>query len=90
MYYEMIELQSLSFNRKYWTISKADAWLKKKNIVPLKPGYTSSNFIQYRIRMPQKYDLFRRKKTSKGVVLTFGIKKCKGKKCPCSAAIGML
>jgi hypothetical protein len=45
-------IQSVHFNKKYWTKSSSNKWLESKNIKPIKSAHVTENEIQYRVQDP--------------------------------------
>lgn len=78
----MSMIQSILFDKriktksggKKWTVTKAKTWLKKHNLVPIKPNDESTNFISFRLADPSRFKRIRFKTFSvqKGIKARIG------------------
>lgn len=64
-------IQSVIFDKSYWTIPESRQWLKAHRIKPLK-RHTTKRFYRYRIHEPSDFQRIRTKKTSDGLDLLIG------------------
>ena len=73
---QISETQAVIFFRPDWNVTKARRWLKKHNIVPLKPPDTKlfKRQIRFRITPPEQYKRFITKKLADNLHLIIGFK----------------
>ena len=67
------ELQSARFHKTKFTTQQARAYLKRKNIKPIKHVDITPYYYRYRITEPI-YDRYITKKISDGIEYVYGIK----------------
>jgi len=65
-------IQSVIFNKKYYTCTTARNWLKKKKLKPIKRVDKTDKYLRYRINSPSKYKSFTTKSTSDNLKLIIG------------------
>lgn len=65
-------VQSVLFDRKYWSGSKARTWLKNHNLTPIKRVHKTEAKLRYRIRNPKQFSGIRTKTVSKHIQLLVG------------------
>ncbi len=66
-------VQSIIFERKKWTITKAKKWLKDNDYISPKVDKTKK-FLRFRQRSPRGFKKFRTISLGKGIKLIFGLK----------------
>lgn len=65
-------IQSVLFDNNKWNKEKADKWLNKHNLKPIKEVHETKNKLRYRIREPDSAKRYRSKKiASKGITINF-------------------
>ena len=47
-------LQSIHFKKNIWDKKSSKEWIKRHNIIPMKPAHETENWIQYRISPPSR------------------------------------
>lgn len=67
-------IQSIIFNKEYWTQSEANNWLKKHNRHPIKAVHETKHFYRYRIKRPSGFKRYITKKLDNGIELIIGYK----------------
>lgn len=70
----MSNIQSVLFDKKYWSLPLARVWLYKHNLVPLKQAHITNKFIRYRIMDPKKFNRFRTIKIKNNIELIIGLR----------------
>jgi len=50
-----MSIQAIIFNKNYYTKRQCNQWLKRHNIVKLKPIHETLNYYRCRIQEPNKY-----------------------------------
>lgn len=68
----MSQIQSVLFDKNYWTLDEAKRWLRDNNLKPLKKEHTTKRFYRYRIRNPHEFSRIRTIKTHDGLDLLIG------------------
>ena len=48
-------IQAVIFNKHIYTKRQADSWLKRRNLIRVKPFHETLNYFRARIREPNKY-----------------------------------
>jgi hypothetical protein len=51
----MYVIQSILFDKNYWSKEKSKKWLNRKKLKPIKKPHETIRFIRYRIREPKDY-----------------------------------
>lgn len=67
-------IQSVLFKKELFTTAKARAYLKKRNLKPIKRVDITENYLRYRIRSPKGFKRFYSKEIQKGVSYIIGVK----------------
>lgn len=67
----MSDIQSIEFDKYFWTKNQAEEWLKNHKIIPMKVAHITKNYIRYRIEEPN-YRYYRVKDIGDGILLTLG------------------
>ncbi|HXS59230.1 MAG TPA: hypothetical protein VN703_00260 [Candidatus Sulfopaludibacter sp.] len=69
----MSQIQSIIFNKDYWTKSEARKWLLTHFFLPIKKVHETKNYYRYRIKDPNKFNYFitRRLKNNMELVIGF-------------------
>ncbi len=67
----MSEIQSIIFEKDMFTTKKANRWLKKNKISPIKKVHETKNYYRYRITEPD-FDYYITKQLSDGIKLVIG------------------
>jgi len=75
-------IQSVRFNKKYFTYNQACNWLKKYKIKPIKPVDETKNWYRFRIEEPDyKNYYYRTKVVEKGKLhFIIGFRRKRGRK----------
>ena len=68
-------IQSILFDRKYWTTEKARKWLLKHKLKAIAKVEFTDNFLRYRISDPEQYESFAVKKTESHLDIIIGFRK---------------
>lgn len=68
----MSEVQSVLFDKKYYTTQDARKWLADHNFVRMKHVDITKNKLRYRIQDPSYFRRFRIKKITKGIEFVIG------------------
>jgi len=68
------DIQSVIFDKKYYSCYTARKWLKKKNLKPIKRVDKTNKYLRYRINSPNKYKSFTTKSTNDNLKLIIGFK----------------
>jgi hypothetical protein len=61
----MSVIQSVIFDKNYWTIAEARLWLRLHRLTPLKREHTTKRFYRFRINNPMIFKRFITKKIIK-------------------------
>ena len=69
---QIINLQSILFDKKSWTKEKACKWLKDNNYEPIKDVHETKNKYRYRINYPY-FRKYRTIKNKQNISFVFGI-----------------
>jgi len=67
-------VQSVIFKKRYWSVTKVRAWLKKHGFVWDSKVDEKLNFIRFRQFDPSKYKKYQIKKITKTIELVIGFK----------------
>lgn len=72
--YIMSLIQSIIFNKQYWTIPESQKWLYDNNLKLLKGKMIdiTKNFYRFRIKDPKQFKYFRTKKLNNHIDLVLG------------------
>ena len=68
------EVQSVRFDRRYWTTAEARTWLKKHDFKALKRVHKTDKMLRYRIKDPELFKSFTTKNVKLFVQLIIGFK----------------
>jgi hypothetical protein len=68
----MSEVQSVLFEKKYWTLRSAADWLVRHNLWQIKKVHETKNFYRFRLHEPKNYKRIRILKTKKHLGLLIG------------------
>ena len=67
-------IQSVLFNKKYFTKEESKNWLVRHKLNPIKPVHETKNNYRYRLLDPKMFKYFRTRKISLGIDLVIGSK----------------
>ena len=67
-----LQLQSVIFKKKYWTPTKARAWLKNEGIKPIKKVHITDDYLRYRVK-EQKYENYITRDMGNNVKFIMGV-----------------
>lgn len=73
----MSGVQSILFERPYWTEARARAWLAKKDMHAHKKLHTTKNYLRFRQEDPELFDYFRTKQVTPTIKYVIGYRKKK-------------
>ena len=62
------KIQSVLFDRNFYTSKSARAFLKKHKLKPIKRQHKTQNFLRYRIQNPDKFKRFITKSVKKNTI----------------------
>lgn len=65
-------IQSIIFDRKYWSSIEARKWISKHNLRPIKPAHLTKNKIRFRLEDPKLFNRFRIKRLPNNIELVIG------------------
>jgi len=60
-------IQSIIFDKKYWTIKKAHYWLFNHQLNPIKDVHETDYYYRFRINEPQKNKSYKTIKIDTGI-----------------------
>jgi hypothetical protein len=67
-------LHSVIFNKAEWTLKKANDWLNRYEIKPIKLVDKTLNYLRFRVRDPKEFKNFFTKDLGNGVKIVLGTK----------------
>lgn len=62
-------LQSVIFDKYFYTEDEAEEWLEERNLMPIKPVHETKNYYRFRINPPDKRKRYRTITESNGIKL---------------------
>ena len=65
---------AILFDKHFWTIPKAEAYLKLHQFKPIKEVHITDNYYRYRLLTPNKNNKFFTKKLNNGISLIISYK----------------
>ncbi len=68
----MSHIQSIIFDKHYWSISASKLWLQHHNFYPIKKVHMTKNFYRYRMMDPSHFSHFVTKKLFNHIDLIIG------------------
>lgn len=68
----MSRVESVHFEKDYWTTTSARQWLKNHKLKPIKRVDKTGRYLRYRVREPKRFSRIRTIKTGKHLNLLIG------------------
>ncbi len=68
----MSSVQSIIFNKNYWSLPQIKQWLRYHRFRPIKKVHETKNFYRYRLQNPSNFSRFITKKLPDNIELIIG------------------